>query len=531
MSQFPGTDVPRCDASLEQVAATLSTRTTLVAAAIALWFAAAISPDWIPTSDSALYLMLGRSLAHGEGYALYGKPHLWVPPGYPMLVAALDRAGLGSMVCLNTAMAILGLLSVWMSYRLLLQLAPKPVAILCAGLVGLNAALHMVSARQLSDIPFTLLVLSGLVALHRGLRGERWMLELGMVTLLASCWVRLTGLALVAGCATGLLFQPRCASRRRVICNLLALLLVVVGCLGLFGARYTNQLHANGSVPPASYLSCLAPAFSQPVHFWLSGPLSNAYQSAEDVSRYLIGQNMHPTVALFVLVLPMLIGFWRRIVRGEYLTSAAAAAYLAGVVLILPASDRYLLPIAPLITLYFLEGLAALFERLPRIRPFAGRLLLGLVVLLVIFNGVKGVGGLRRNRDTIALRHAELDEPVRLLRSEVRAGEQFLSSEKERELAYLSGLPFVQFDRGAVVPRMVPDEYLRYLFREGVRVVVLAPERVAAMPDTRILQGAVDDSRMFTFIGQSGRFRLYRYHTPPAVLVSAASSEARPAAR
>ena len=131
--------------SLDQVAAQVSRYKRFFAIAIVLWFAVAVTPHWIPTSDGALYLMLGRSVAHGEGYTLFGKPHTFVPPGYPLMIASLERIGLGSMLCLNIAMAILGLLTVWLSYRLVSLLASRQVAWLVAVLVGLNATVHTLS--------------------------------------------------------------------------------------------------------------------------------------------------------------------------------------------------------------------------------------------------------------------------------------------------------------------------------------------------------------------------------------------------
>ena len=108
---------PLATGSLDAVAARLVKTRRYAVAAIVAWFVLGVSSTWLPTPDSALYLMLGRSLAQGHGYALDGQPHAYVPPGYPLFLAALERAGLGSMFCLNLAMGVIGLLSVWMSYR------------------------------------------------------------------------------------------------------------------------------------------------------------------------------------------------------------------------------------------------------------------------------------------------------------------------------------------------------------------------------------------------------------------------------
>ncbi len=102
--------------SLDGVAERLGKVRNYAVALIVAWFALAVSPAWLPTPDSALYLMLGRSIAQGHGYALDGHPHAYVPPGFPYMLAALERVGLGSMLCLNAAMALIGLASVWMSY-------------------------------------------------------------------------------------------------------------------------------------------------------------------------------------------------------------------------------------------------------------------------------------------------------------------------------------------------------------------------------------------------------------------------------
>ena len=128
---------PLVTGSLDEVAARLVKVRRYAVAAIVAWFVLGVSSTWLPTPDSALYLMLGRSLAQGHGYALDGQPHAYVPPGYPLFLAALERAGLGSMFCFNLAMGAIGLLSVWMSYRLVGELASQPCGVRRRGPLGL----------------------------------------------------------------------------------------------------------------------------------------------------------------------------------------------------------------------------------------------------------------------------------------------------------------------------------------------------------------------------------------------------------
>src|SRR6202030_955038 len=125
-------------------------------------------------------------------------------------------------------------------------------------------------------------------------QGKRWLLELGTLSIIASCWVRLPGLALAMGCAVGLMFEPRRASRLRVAANALALMSVVGGSAGLFLYRYVYCRQMQGSLPPVSYIASIAPELAHPAQFWFWGPLGNAYKSAVEVGRYLIGQELHP---------------------------------------------------------------------------------------------------------------------------------------------------------------------------------------------------------------------------------------------
>jgi hypothetical protein len=523
MSNAASAVSPLCTGSLDEVAARLGVTRRYVAAIIVLWFAAAVSPSWLPTPDSALYLMLGRSLAQGHGYALDGQPHAYVPPGYPLFLAALERAGLGNMFCLNLAMGVVGLLSVWMSYHLVSQLASRPVALLVACLLGCNSLLHAMSALQLSDMPFTLLVLTGLFCLLRGLRGEKWALEWGTLAILASCWVRVAGVALAVACAVGLLLQPRSTSRLRVAGNVAALLAGVAATLGIFYAQYQHSLQAEQSVPPPSYRAAVEALIAQPVGSVVARTLANAYESAAEIPRFLIGLPGNPLAMLAICLAPALVGLGRRLARREFLIALAAAGYAAGIVLNLPAGARYLLPIAPLLLLYYLEGLSILLDWHPRVRRWAPPAMLIFVTAFVVLNGVKGLSVLYKNHHRVAAKRTDIADSASWLRSQARPGERFLSCDSELQLAYLSGVPYVQLDRFVLMGSMRREQYLRFLFDQGVRLVVAVPEHVSHMPDDGLIRDAVRDCRMFQPIVKNGQYHLYRFVSPPGVATADSS--------
>ena len=62
-----------------------------LAVVVAAGYLACVHNQWYPTSDSALYVGLGRSLAEGHGYQFNGQPDTYVTPGLPWLYMACLR--------------------------------------------------------------------------------------------------------------------------------------------------------------------------------------------------------------------------------------------------------------------------------------------------------------------------------------------------------------------------------------------------------------------------------------------------------
>jgi len=63
----------------------------IAAAGIALLYIVGIHDKWWPSQDGAAYLILGRSIAAGEGYRSNGVLRNTFPPGLPLLLAGVYR--------------------------------------------------------------------------------------------------------------------------------------------------------------------------------------------------------------------------------------------------------------------------------------------------------------------------------------------------------------------------------------------------------------------------------------------------------
>jgi hypothetical protein len=327
---------------------------------LVLLYVAGWSPTWWVGKDSGLYLTLARNLNRGEGYTVGGQPHRIVPPGFPLLLAGLMRIN-PSFAFLNAAMAALGLAALGSTYLLLRQWVHRDWALLLTAAVGLTNEMHQRSGELLSDVPFTLLVISGLWMYARGLRADRprrglW--ELGSLLLMAAVTVRVAGMPLVAAAPLGLTLSAGRGGRRRALLNL-----ALVWGVGLLTGAGLVLLLSRGRSGFA-YAESLRTALT---HLSPADYLRNLYQTGRDFSRLVTAQSMFPLLSLILLTLPAAAGMLLRLIRRERLGPIVLVAYVGGIGVMAPLRARYLLPLTPLLVMYLAEGYSLLFRGLSRL--------------------------------------------------------------------------------------------------------------------------------------------------------------------
>ncbi len=451
----------------------------IILSIIAVLYLGSISPHWYITNDSALYLLLSESLAHGDGYSLWGHPHVHAPPLFPVWLAMLMRLGLGDMIWLNIGMILIALAGFWSIERLVREQASPELALIVVTVFGFCIETLLLSMSQLSDIPFMTLICFGLWNFHRGLRGETGRLEIGTLCLAASCWMRIVGIPLALSAAVGLLLQRREVSARRVWANAISLGVVVGVTLGLFAVWHRTH---QGPLPAASYAHHLETLSHRSWGAWLLQPLQNVHETGSQYSRLLIGQELPAWVASLVFTVPTLVGMWCFARRREWLGLITTVGYLASILCLRPILARYLLPVGPFLVLYFLEGIRTLNERVWKARGRGSLVMLGCALILVAVN-------LPRDLRTVYRLHhprfIELEgkswpgliETAEFLRKHVQPGETFLSAADARKLAYLSHKPHLELSK-EWLRQSLPAEQIRLLLdQQSVRYLVFPKDR------------------------------------------------------
>jgi hypothetical protein len=189
----------------------------LLACLIAGAYLACVHGQWWPTSDSALYVGLGRSLLDGNGYQFNGEFCNEVTPGLPWLYAICQAlGGEHSFWLCHLAVTAAALAALWLIYAVLSRLTDRTLA-LAVALSTAGSKIFFHHANQfLTDVPFMVFYWGIIYASVRYLQAPRWrylviagvLVALGMV-------VRVPGLTVVGPLALGVLLQVGASTARR----------------------------------------------------------------------------------------------------------------------------------------------------------------------------------------------------------------------------------------------------------------------------------------------------------------------------
>ncbi|MBK6420807.1 MAG: hypothetical protein IPF77_01060 [Gemmatimonadetes bacterium] len=469
-------------------------------------------------NDDALYLLLARSLAHGQFRDLHlagAPPHALYPPGYPVFLLVLGALGgeridlfLAANICLSVA-------SLWLTFDLVRRRWSVPVAFLVLIPLAVNNTLVRYAGSLISEPPYLFLGTFALWLLSRGAVGPR-LLAAGTVVIVAAGLTRSVGVVLLAA-VVGWLFLER---RPRA-----AILVGAIGglCIGgwllrtfllpdefrTIGRSYAEDLERMVHLGGDFYLTkrFRIGVFYATVFLPEALPIPGVREGTQAITLW--------GAALAALVPVGLVLWWR---RGWTL----GAAYVVGYVVLLAmwrmSSPRFLAVILPLLMAAIVVPLSG--WRGPALRR-AGLGLAGLLVLLLVVEA-----GRRWNADWQALAGCNRADPLgapgcfppdtrsffRLARRvpEVVPADGVVLTAREATFAYYSGRTGAYLNRA-----FTPDSahILPGLERQGVGYVLLGHTHST---EVRLLAPALarDCQRLDLLLAEPERSALFRIRSP-----------------
>jgi hypothetical protein len=346
-----------------------------------LVFALLVNSSWNASPDSALYLSLAESILEGGGYVFNGEPHTYVPPGFPLLLAAWGKIFGSSFWSYRIFAAGFGFLASVAAFLLLLRLCGPNTAFLMGGLFSLNYCVVKNSTLILADVPFAFFVFIALIVILWA--SERRSMHSAVLAGLVSglpVLVRINGLGLPAAGIVFLFFSGF-DIRERIGRTLSYFAAAIVPLLiwqvwkasfppSAAEGTYFNAI-INRSIADQAMIILSA--------FWNYFPEMNLALSGLEIRTHV-----------FELILPLITGLgvflaWK---KGERLLTSLVVIQFMGLMLS-TAGERYLICLLPALYLFLAAGLAGLHVFLDRrgyTVPSFKNLLTGVFLAMTITN-------------------------------------------------------------------------------------------------------------------------------------------------
>lgn len=402
-------------------------------------------PDFVRLVDNQAYFLLGKGLVEGKGYVDYWSgepipPHTHFPPGFPVLLAAAMRIGITSIVGLKLFNGMLlavgvGLTAVWTRQ----VFNKEALALWVMAAVGLNAAVLLYGSLLMSEVAFLTISVGALMcALRTGAtEGDKpvWangMLYLLLLLLVSSFYIRTVGVALIAGCVGGMLLDGR---RKQ------AAVLALGSAAGI--APWVLFVHRAGKSSYLDYLDAAGTGTEPAQNPLLWRLVGNATEYAGSVFPSTIVPGLALAIELYaglgwaVTGVLVVLGGWGLAHAGRH--KAVVAAYLgctAYILLLWPyVTERFLVPLVPIVTALALRGLWEAGGRYVQSRAFAP-FVLGLLLLL-------SLPALRAGRDYAAEpRAAEVryEQMAAAVMREAQPGDR-VATRYPGSMYYMTGMP------------------------------------------------------------------------------------------
>ncbi|HUU30811.1 MAG TPA: hypothetical protein VMY69_01770 [Phycisphaerae bacterium] len=150
------------DAALPIAPPSSRRRWWLAVAILSIVYGLGINNQWAISSDGALYLSLGRSLAEGRGMEFNGTQWWGIPPVLPLLIAACRLAVGSNYWLINLLLSVCGILTAVLAARTVERLGARGLAIPVFLITGFSAYHFITSTRIQTDVHFACLVAAAL---------------------------------------------------------------------------------------------------------------------------------------------------------------------------------------------------------------------------------------------------------------------------------------------------------------------------------------------------------------------------------
>ena len=365
-------------------------RTLILGIFTLVLFLGAVNPFfYFHGGDNAEYLMLARSLVHGQGftstYTYPVQPHTKYPFFFPLMMAGIIKLFGENLVLIKIMIAWCAAIMAGATYRMWEDQGDKGIALGAALLVATIPFTLQYSVGLLSEIPFAAWVCLTLLLAERALKKDSVKslpLILCVFFALAAYFTRSVGIVLLPALVGAALLRSPVRSRLKQ--NLVMATAIALPFLTAFGAWYGRGYlltHGQGKSYFREFFIKDSLDLNSPLIGFgdlIGRTQANGHYYLEQIGITLgpfaaaLGRNRLADLGL-LMVLITLIGFVRAMVRRRGAAELYAVAYSLLILIWSSSENRFLIPLYPVFFYYWLKGIEGLGLGIARLFPVLNR--------------------------------------------------------------------------------------------------------------------------------------------------------------
>jgi hypothetical protein len=334
-------------------------------------YVTAINPDLDLWEDNGHYIIVGKSLATGQGFKdihLPDKPPFNIPiPMFPLFLAPIIYFFDYNLWPMKIAVALIGVGAVYLTYRFFKTLLDETQAILLTLLVALSPQIVSFSHQVMTEIPYLCLFLLASLYLTKYAAEDQWLTRTGFISsfvVAAACLTKTIGIVLVFAAIPYLLCES--STKKLQAIKKLSLLILLTAIVWLL----FNYHLLKGS---NYYIDYFFRASSSEIGTW------DDFVARITTNRHMYIHVFPETILYLTYTMPLKIfrwlsgllvvwGFLYCLFNKRTILEYYMLFYPIPLLLLPPSSlsnsERYLIPIIPVILYYFIQGLNQLILRI-----------------------------------------------------------------------------------------------------------------------------------------------------------------------
>ncbi len=352
--------------------------------------------------DNAVYIILAESIVSGRGYRNIhlpdGSPHTLYPFGFPLMLSFFLWVFGADLIVLKLVVLLTGLGSVIFMYKIIECVFEKRAAILMPFYISLPI-IYIYSVRILTEVPFLFFSLGAVYFFIKAQGNEKFFYYISFILALYAFYVRLVGIALVAAMMLYLLVKKEYKYFG---------IFLLLFCIAFIPWQYRNSRIADAGGYVVSLLA-KDPLQVELGRVSILGFLERIQTNFVYYFFIFVPKTFVPLVqsrallsvvgAVFLVIIA--IGFTLSVKKFLFFELFFVFGFI--ILLVWPkiwSSERFLLPILPMVILNFFFGLYWLANKI-NYKYVAELVVIVLVILNIVANALYASSVVRNNVEYI----------------------------------------------------------------------------------------------------------------------------------